>query len=68
MTTRKSIDNFCKKLDHRRFMPTYGKVFIVSTKKVLILLDVLLPAVWLLVMFIPERYDWELARISRRNE
>lgn len=65
---KREINRFCKKLDERRFMTTYGRVFQVTTRKLILIFDTVIPAFWVLAVILPEKYNKEWARITRSDE
>jgi len=65
---KKSIKKFTNGLEDRRFLETYGKVWQITTKKLILVVDIILPGGWLIALLLPDKYNKEWARISRRNE
>ena len=65
---RKNIAKYCNKLEDRRFMQTYGKVWLITTKKLILLFDTILPAFWVIALLLPDRYNKEWLRIGRREK
>jgi hypothetical protein len=64
---KKVVNKLVKSLDEKRFYTTYGKVVSISTKKLVMLLDLALPLFWLIALMIPERWNKEFVRISVRD-
>jgi hypothetical protein len=65
---KKYINKYCKGLDERRFMPTYGRVWQLTTRKLILIFDTVIPAFWILAIILPEKYNKEWARINRREK
>lgn len=66
-THKKQINKLCKSLHEKRFYRTYGKVLSISSKNVIMCLDLLLPLFWVMALLLPKKFNKEFARITLKN-